>query len=236
LNTGTNFGVTDFGVVGPERARPLQGKPAETGEILMGMVGCFRQISPWLLEQLISKQHLVEPFLLVGFRTELEQSPPQVAAKLKKDPFFMEMAGDMEMEIRGMAPEDADRIIQEASGPSLSLDKNWQEIHEILTGKSKPSGDLLSNAILGGKEVGSDLGYGPARFLTPEQVKQISETLTSVSDEHFRTSASTFAKDEFSSPLGQLERVDFYCELFTRLQAFYRNAAESGCPILLWFS
>ena len=37
------------------------------------------------------------------------------------------------------------------------------------------------------------LGYGPARFLTPDQVKQISERLASVSEEHFRTSARSFA-------------------------------------------
>ena len=199
----------------------------------MGMVGCFRQISPWLLEQLTSKQQLVEPFLLVGHRGLLEQSPPEVVAALENDPFLMEMARDMEMEIRGMVPEIADRIIEEASGPVLSLDKNWQEVHEVLTGGSKPSGDLLSNAIFGGAEFGSDLGYGPARFLTPEQVKQISARLTSISEEHFRTSASTFAKE--ASSLGELERIDFYCELFTRLQAFYRAAAESRFPMLLWF-
>ncbi len=201
----------------------------------MGMEGCFRQVSPWLLEQLISEQALVEPFLLVGFRSFIEQSAPQVVAALKNDAFLMEMAQDMELQIRALVPIDADKIIQEASGPALSLDKNWQEIHEILTGSPKPSGDFLSNAIFGGAELGSDLGYGPARFLTPEQVKQISERLDSA-EEHFRTSASTFAKDGFSSPTGELESIDFYCELFTRLQAFYRKAAESGCPILLWFA
>ncbi len=84
----------------------------------MGMEGCFRQISPWLLEQLISEQSLVEPFLLVGFRSFIEQSPPQVAAALKNDAFLMEMAQDMELQIRGLAPENADKIIQEASGPA----------------------------------------------------------------------------------------------------------------------
>jgi hypothetical protein len=202
----------------------------------MGMVAGFRQVSPWLLEQLISEEALVEPFLLVGFRSFIEQSPPQVVAALKNDPFFMEMAQDMELQIRALVPKDADKIIQEASGPALSLDKNWDEIHHILTGQSKPSGDFLSNAICGGKEIGSDGGYGPARFLTPEQVKQISERLDGVSEEHFRTAASSFAHDGFSSPTGELERVDFYCELFTRLQAFYRKAAESGCPVLLWFA
>ncbi len=201
----------------------------------MGMVACFRQISPWLLEQLLSNQMLVEPFLLVGFRGLLDQSPPQARAARKPDPFILEMAQDMEFQIRALVPKDADKIIQEASGPALSLDKNWEEIHEILTGSSKPSGDLLSNAIFGGAEFGSDLG-DVTRYLTPEQVKPISERLTSVSEQHFRTSASTFANDGFSSPLGELERVDFYCELFTRLQAFYRKAAESGSPVLLWFS
>ena len=201
----------------------------------MGTVARFRQISPWLLEQLISNRTLVEPFLLVDYRALLDQSPPQVVGSPKPDPFLIEMAQDMEIQIRALVPKDADKIIQEASGPALSLHENWQEIHEILTGSSKPSGDLLSNAILGGAEFGSDLG-DETRFHTPEQVKQISEKLTSVSEQHFRTSASTFAKDGFSSPQGELERIDFYCELFTRLQAFYRKAAESGSPILLWFS
>ncbi len=201
----------------------------------MGTVERFRQVSPWLLEHLISNQALVEPFLLVNLRGLLDQSPPQGVAARKPDPFLMEMAQDMEFQIRALVPKDADKIIQEASGPALSLHENWQEIHEILTGSSKPSGDFLSNAILGGAEFGSDLG-DEVRFLTPEQVKQISERLTSVSEQHFRTSASTFAKDGASSPVGELERVDYYCELFTRLQAFYRKAAESASPILLWFS
>ncbi len=111
----------------------------------------------------------------------------------------------------------------------VSLDKNWQEIHHILTGEAKPSGDLLSNAIFGGAEIGSDLGYGPARFLTPEQVKPISERLASVSEEHFRTAARSFAK-------GDEEAVEFYWGLFTRLRTFYRTAVESGCPMLLWFT
>jgi hypothetical protein len=201
----------------------------------MGTVERFRQISPWLLEQLISNQALVEPFLLVNIRGLLDQSLPQGVAARKPDPFLMEMAQDMEFQIRALVPKDADKIIQEASGPALSLHENWQEIHEILTGSSKPSGDFLSNAILGGAGFGSDFG-DEVRFLTPEQVKQISERLTSVSEQHFRTSASTFAKDGASSPAGELERVDYYCELFTRLRAFYRKAAESGSPILLWFS
>ena len=84
----------------------------------MGMVGCFRQISPWLFEQLISKQQLVEPFLLVGYGGLLEQTLPQVVAAVENDPFITEMARDMKNEIQVMVPEDADRIIQEASSPA----------------------------------------------------------------------------------------------------------------------
>jgi hypothetical protein len=51
----------------------------------MGTVERFRQTSPWLLEQLISNQALVEPFLLVGYRGLLDQSPAQVVAARKPD-------------------------------------------------------------------------------------------------------------------------------------------------------
>ena len=62
----------------------------------MGMQASLRQISPWLLEQLMAEQSLVEPFLLVGFHAEHEASPHQVRSNLKNNPFFMEMTQDME--------------------------------------------------------------------------------------------------------------------------------------------
>ena len=40
-----------------------------------------------------------------------------------------------------------------------------------------PNGALLSQTILGGVEFGEDLGYGPARYLTLDQVGQIADEL-----------------------------------------------------------
>ena len=72
----------------------------------MAREGRFRQVSPWLLEQPISEQSLVQPFLLVGFSLEMfSQSPSQVAAALKDAALsYWKMAQDMELQIRDLVP------------------------------------------------------------------------------------------------------------------------------------
>jgi hypothetical protein len=61
---------------------------------------------------------------------------------------------------------------------SLSLDKVWHGVHFLLCGKAEPDADPASQAVLGGEEIGEDdFGYGPARYLTPAQVAEISAIL-----------------------------------------------------------
>ena len=55
----------------------------------------------------------------------------------------------------------------------LNLEKSWHVLHYLLTGKAEEAPGPLGNAILGGTEIGGDLGYGPARFLTPQQVREV---------------------------------------------------------------
>ncbi len=63
------------------------------------------------------------------------------------------------------------------NGPVLDLVKSWQVLHFILTGDPWEGQPPLKNAILGGTEIGPDLGYGPARYLTPEEVGIVTGTL-----------------------------------------------------------
>ncbi|NUR82053.1 MAG: DUF1877 family protein [Terrabacter sp.] len=51
----------------------------------------------------------------------------------------------------------------------LDLDKSWHGIHFLLTGTDWSAGDAgaAGGAILGGRPVGEDDGYGPARLLEP---------------------------------------------------------------------
>jgi hypothetical protein len=47
---------------------------------------------------------------------------------------------------------------------NFDVDKAWQAIHFLLCGDSLEGAPPLGNVVMGGKELGGDLGYGPALF------------------------------------------------------------------------
>jgi uncharacterized protein DUF1877 len=63
-------------------------------------------------------------------------------------------------------------------GASISLDKAWHGVHYLLCGKAEPGTDLASQAVMGGTEVGEDLGYGPARYFDAGKVADIARELS----------------------------------------------------------
>jgi len=63
-------------------------------------------------------------------------------------------------------------------GASISLDKAWHGVHYLLCGKIQPGSDLASQVVMGGTDVGEDLGYGPARYFDAAKVAQIAHELT----------------------------------------------------------
>jgi hypothetical protein len=80
--------------------------------------------------------------------------------------------------------EDDDRVedlLDSDDGTtSYDLDKAWHGIHWLLTGSAEPTGDVLSDAVLGGEEVGDDLGYGAPRLLTAGRVADVADALAGV--------------------------------------------------------
>jgi hypothetical protein len=72
------------------------------------------------------------------------------------------------------------------AGPMLDLDKSWQLIHFLLVGDPWNGEPPLRDAILGGTPLGGDLGYGPMRYLTPDQVRLVSDSLFEVKEERLR--------------------------------------------------
>jgi hypothetical protein len=63
-------------------------------------------------------------------------------------------------------------------GADISLDKAWHGVHYLLCGKAEPGTDLKSQAVMGGTEVGDDLGYGPARYFDVDEVAAIARELS----------------------------------------------------------
>ncbi len=81
--------------------------------------------------------------------------------------------------MRGQAPPSGSSAQpSKKGGASLSIDKAWHGVHYLLCGKVEPGSDLASQAVMGGTEVGEDLGYGPARYFDAAEVAAIARELS----------------------------------------------------------
>jgi hypothetical protein len=117
----------------------------------------------------------------------------------------------------------------------LELDKSWHTLHYLLTGSAEPSDSALGWAILGGKEIGPDLGYGPARLLTAAEVQEIASALAQVSSEDLtqRFDLDKMIASEIYACRDEGE-LDLALECFGRLKPFYAESAARGSAILLY--
>jgi hypothetical protein len=117
----------------------------------------------------------------------------------------------------------------------LKLGKSWHTLHYLLTGSAEPVDTCLGKAILGGAEIGPDLGYGPARLLAPEEVGQAAEALARLSKEdlaqRFNLSAMKAANIYACDSEEELELAQDYFERMTR---FYAEAAAMGNAMILY--
>lgn len=62
----------------------------------------------------------------------------------------------------------------------LDLDKLWHGVLWLLTGSVQESAAGLGAVLFGGREVGDDLGLGPARLMRPREVAEVYRALVAV--------------------------------------------------------
>lgn len=137
----------------------------------MGMTYSMRQASDATLAELQANPEGVATFL---FGEDLISGT---------DPGFFDRILGKSRQVDEPAGDAQD----EADLETCELDKAWHGIHYLLTGSAdqgeQPPGFLLN----WGDEVGEDLGYGPARAYTSDQVAQIAGHLSGVTDADLRS-------------------------------------------------
>lgn len=67
------------------------------------------------------------------------------------------------------------------------LDKAWHGIHFLLTGTAWEGEPPLDFLLKGGTEFGHDQGYGPPRYLSPEELEVIAQALEEIPPGTFRS-------------------------------------------------
>lgn len=121
----------------------------------------------------------------------------------------------------------------------LHLRKMWHALHFLLTGTTWDSQGPVGQAIIGGEDIGPDIGYGPARILAPEEVKATAAALTTITNDQFKSRfvpTRMEAVDIYPSDIWVREKDTILSELlplFQKLVQFYRDAAARGDGMLL---
>lgn len=181
--------------------------------------------------------------------------PEQMATVLSRLPEPLQrqleqsMGRTTEQMASGQGKQDLLKLLQDKLGQrgraagkqreTLSLEKAWHGVHYLLAGSAEPGETLLSQAVLGGVELGGDpdgfSGYGPARYFRAAQVRKLSEQLS-------HPEVETEAAGRFdSAKMSQLEIYpgwsgeqdkEWVMDAFRRLRDFYASAAANGRAVV----
>jgi len=122
----------------------------------------------------------------------------------------------------------------------MDVDKAWHCIHFMLTGEADEGPAPLSLAILGGEEIGDDVGYGPARVLQPGQVRDIAVALSRIDEPAFKARFDPQAMLTANIYLSEMcvrdgdDALDYLLEKYLALVEFYRAAADRDDGVILW--
>jgi len=130
------------------------------------------------------------------------------------------------------------KTVLESKRPQLDLEKAWHGIHYLLTGDPSNTKGIAGQAILGGKEAGDDVGYGPAKILSPKEVAIIAADLKNYSKETLkkRFDPAGFEKNGIYPTIWLRdgdEAFDWLMTYYADLLKFYDQAKEKGDGLLI---
>jgi hypothetical protein len=219
----------------------------------MSMLATFVQVEPELLDDpsrverlftpelpaIFDPEHMREailargPQLLAGamdlhpqLRSQIEQSLGRTQAALRSGEGGEALFALMKQRMGGQG-----RGRPVGAHDELSLDKAWHGVHYVLSGTVEPGDSLLSQAVLGGTEIGEDFsGYGPARCFTVPQVADLAQALGAPETE--RETEARYDPERMNElqiyPFGwSPEARDWMLDSFRELRGFYAGAATT---------
>jgi hypothetical protein len=135
----------------------------------------------------------------------------------------------------GQPPASGGSAQASGKGASLSIDKAWHGVHYLLCGKVEPGSDLASQAVMGGTEVGDDLGYGPARYFEADEVANIARELSRPNLEAEMTARWNPAQmATLEIYPGQFDAADkqWLMDAFRQLRQFYVDASAAKLAVV----
>lgn len=208
----------------------------------MSMICEYRQLTPAELDKLSRNPDKVEDFLeefdaddeLEGVDVDEDDSDfgdEEGGAAAADDKDEEEEEGEDEFAL----DRDEGSNGVGAMGKYFSLDKSWHALHFLLNDHPTDGSGPLFDAILGGTEIGEDMGYGPPRVLTPNEVRAVAAALNKLDKTSMKKKFDPKAMEKHEIYVGNQD----FAELATRLKdltTFFEEASENGNGMLLILS
>ena len=124
---------------------------------------------------------------------------------------------------------------------AFDVDRAWHAIHFLLNGDAWGGEPPLGNAVLGGRPLGDiDVGYGPARYLTADEVAETADALEQVSSDkllaRFDVELLNGVDIYPTSWNGDDREHEFVRENYQRLVRFFRATADAGDALLIFLN
>jgi hypothetical protein len=122
-------------------------------------------------------------------------------------------------------------------GPSVSVEKMWHALHFVIAKRAWEPGSGKAGYILGGQECGEDVGYGPARLLSAEEVATIARELPTAEELHKDFDPKALAAADIYPSVWDEEPDDLWDEIasyYAQVRGLYLDAAKAGDAMVLW--
>jgi hypothetical protein len=141
-------------------------------------------------------------------------------------------------------PTEPDSWEQDGGGDELDVDKAWHGIHFLLTGTAWQGSFPLNFIVSGGREIGDvDVGYGPARGLTSEDVRKLDAALEPLTSEEMKrrfdpeqmTRLQIYPEIWDRDP-EEDDSLGYLLEYYTDLRDFVRRTAERGHGLVVYLN
>lgn len=129
----------------------------------------------------------------------------------------------------------------EARTPALDLGKSWRMLHFLFADEGLAGESAAAALLAGGREVGEDLGCGPARLLSAGETAGFARFLNRLDldalsrrlDAKAMKALGVYCAGGVNRAAAQ-ELKDHLDHYFPRLRAYVAAAAEKGEALLIW--
>lgn len=127
-------------------------------------------------------------------------------------------------------------------GHEDDLDKSWHVLHYCLTGDLGGGTHPLGFIAYGGRNLPTDLGYGPPRVFSAEEASKVHSALSQVSHDDLKAQWAKIGDEHEALYLGDViveegdEGFEYITQNFDRLQKFVNSCAEHQLGFMTFIS